>query len=510
MKRSARLRPLKSSYQQPYLCCISKFTPWIRANALLVATLSAVVLGVILGIGIRYAHPSPIAVLLISFPGEILMNMLKLLILPLVASSLIAGLSQMDVKSSASIAVWACTYYAVTTALAVIIGIALVLSVHPGDPSIRQQASVVSEEEEVSSLDIFLDLIRNVFPENLLQATMEQVRTKHTTKTLLLNSSVTKEFEVRELEYTSGMNMLGIIVFCVVFGMICANMGQKVSAVTEFFAALDHIITRMVKLAICYSPIGILSLIASNLLGIDDLSKTVQSLGMYMLTVIIGLIIHFSLTLPLIYYAVVRKNPFKFLQGMTQAMLTALGTSSSAATLPVTFQCLQVNNKVDPRVTRFVIPIGATINMDGTALYEAVASIFIAQLNGITLSFAQVLLVSITATLASIGAASVPSAGLITMIVVLNTVGLPTKDISLIIAVDWLLDRLRTCINVMGDAYGAAIVEHMCRKKLNTNDSAMTTDGSVDNGPAILMATKSSCDSVVESDRHMNCSTNHC
>ncbi|KAH8873304.1 Excitatory amino acid transporter 2 [Schistosoma japonicum] len=141
------------------------------------------------------------------------------------------------------------------------------------------------------------------------------------------------------------------------------------------------------------------------------------------------------------------------------AWITALGTASSAATLPITFRCLEQNLGIDKRVTRFVLPIGATINMDGTALYEAVASIFIAQING-----------NLTATLAAIGAASVPSAGLVTMMLVLTSVGLPTKDISLILAVDWLLDRIRTSINVMGDAVGAGIVNHLCHNELAQKD----------------------------------------
>ncbi|KFD56513.1 hypothetical protein M514_02617, partial [Trichuris suis] len=481
---------------------MTKFTRWFRSNSLLVATLSAVIFGVILGVAVRYAHPSPLAILLISFPGEILMNMLKLLILPLVVSSLIAGLSQMEVKSAASIALWACIYYAVTTALAVIVGIILVLFIHPGDPSIRQKSSSSAENEDVTSLDTILDLIRNVFPENLFQATMEQVRTKRITRVSNGTNSSTEmnNFDVVQLEYTRGMNMLGIIVFCVTFGIICASMRQRVRPVTDLFVALDHIVTCMVRMAICYSPIGIVSLIAGNLLRIDDLSKTVQSLGMYMLTVTVGLAIHFTLTLPLIYFVVVRKNPLKFLRGMIQAMLTALGTASSAATLPVTFQCLQAN-KVDSRVMRFVLPIGATINMDGTALYEAVASTFVAQLNGITLNFAQVLLVSVTATLASIGAASVPSAGLITIIIVLNTIGLPTNDISLLITVDWLLDRLRTCVNVIGDAYGAAVVEHLCREKLKTSGGCSMSFHEAENGPTVLMAVKSLNDSTTRNDQ---------
>lgn len=180
-------------------------------------------------------------------------------------------------------------------------------------------------------------------------------------------------------------------------------------------------------------------LIAGKIMEIGDLATTASQLGLYMLTVIVGLFIHACGTLSLIFFITTRQNPFKFFRGFLQAWVMALGTASSAATLPITFRCLEENNGIDKRVTRFVLPIGATVNMDGTALYEAVAAIFIAQMNKVSLNAGEVITVSLTATLASIGAASVPSAGLVTMLLVLTAVGLPTKDISLIVAVDWLL-----------------------------------------------------------------------
>ncbi|XP_016101253.1 putative sodium-dependent excitatory amino acid transporter glt-3 [Sinocyclocheilus grahami] len=224
------------------------------------------------------------------------------------------------------------------------------------------------------------------------------------------------------------------------------------------------------KLFKWYSPVGIASLICGKIAAIGDLEVVARQLGMYMVTVIVGLIIHGGLILPVIFFAVTRKNPFTFYSGIFQAWITALGTASSAGTLPVTFRCLEENLKIDKRVTRFVLPIGATINMDGTALYEAVAAIFIAQMNDISLDGGQIVTVSMTATLASVGAASIPSAGLVTMLLILTAVGLPTQDISLLVAVDWLLDRMRTSINVVGDSFGAGIVDHLSRAELAVID----------------------------------------
>merc|ERR1739836_261548 len=190
------------------------------------------------------------------------------------------------------------------------------------------------------------------------------------------------------------------------------------------------------------------------------------SLAWYFATVLIGLAIHSMVVLPVIYGVITRKLPFRFIANMTNAFTTAFGTASSSATLPVTMSLLEEKNGVDQRISRFVLPIGATINMDGTALYEAVAAIFISQIRQMQMSIGQVVAVSITATAASIGAAGIPQAGLVTMVMVLDTVGLPAEDVTLILAVDWLLDRFRTAINVLGDSIGAGIVYELSKNDL--------------------------------------------
>ncbi|KAM3174375.1 glutamate synthase [NADH] [Hymenolepis weldensis] len=262
----------------------------------------------------------------------------------------------------------------------------------------------------------------------------------------------------------------GLVTFSIAFGLGIASMGKQGRLMLDFFIIMNEIIMRLVRVIMWYAPVGITFLIISQIIGIDDLMSTVKGLGLYMLTVITGLFVHLFLTLMLMYFIICRKNPLVYMHGLFQAFFMALGTGSSSATLPVTFketpECLEGNLGIDARVTRFVLPIGATVNMDGTALYEAVACIFIAQINEFSLSIGQLVTVSITATLAAIGAASVPSAGLVTMVMVLTSVGLPIDDIALIIAVDWMLDRIRTSINVMGDAFGAGIVAHLCRDQL--------------------------------------------
>ncbi|KAI0216341.1 Excitatory amino acid transporter 1 [Lamellibrachia satsuma] len=269
---------------------------------------------------------------------------------------------------------------------------------------------------------------------------------------------------------TSGTNVLGLVVFSVVLGVIIGQMGESGRALKGFMDGLQEAIIKMVKLIIWYSPLGITFLIAGRIVGMSDPVNSFIQLGWYMMTVLIGLAIHEFITLTLIYFIFTRRNPFKLMLQMSQALLTALGTASSSATLPITLNCLEEKAGVDKRVSRFVLPVGATINMDGTALYEAVASIFIAQINNYELDAGQLITVSLTATAAAIGAAGVPEAGLVTMVIVLTAIGLPTDDIGLIFTIDWLLDRFRTQVNVWGDSVGAGVVERLSQKQLGQMD----------------------------------------
>ncbi|TNM90780.1 hypothetical protein fugu_003069 [Takifugu bimaculatus] len=451
----------------------------IMKNMVLTLTILGVFLGSIAGMLLRHISPLPAEVIMIiAFPGEILMRMLKMLVLPLVVSSLVTGLAGLDAKSSGRLGTRAMVYYMTTTVIAAVLGVVLVLLIHPGNPKLKANLGQGKKNEDVSSVDAFLDLVRNLFPENLVQACFQQVGGRTVTTKVPVPTNRTKgppQFTVkRSLQFKGGMNVLGLIGFFVAFGVIMGKMGEKAKLMLDFFNVLNDIVMRLVSAIMWYSPFGIACLICGKIISIADLEVVAKQLGMYMITVIVGLLIHGGIFLPTIYFVIVRQNPFKFFMGVFQAWVTALGTASSAGTLPVTFRCLEENLGIDKRVTRFVLPVGATINMDGTALYEAVAAIFIAQMNGISLDWGQIVTVSMTATMASVGAASIPSAGLVTMVLILTAVGLPTQDISLLVAVDWLLDRFRTSVNVVGDSYGAGIVYHLSKHELDSFDNQQT------------------------------------
>ncbi|KAG7230793.1 hypothetical protein INR49_019607 [Caranx melampygus] len=471
---------------------------FLKRNLFVLLTVAAVALGVILGFALRPHNLSLREIKYFAFPGELLMRMLQMLVLPLIVSSLVTGISSLDSKASGKMGVRAVIYYMVTTLIAVFIGIVIVMIIRPGKGSRDSPVTNSGNIEPVQAADAFLDLIRNMFPPNLVEACFKQyktvykktVHTRNVTVTLNITDSIsvtesnpsvnlsrvlhtiqeTVEETVPVSGSSNGVNALGLVVFSMCFGLVIGNMKQQGQALRDFFDCLNEAIMRLVAIIIWYAPLGILFLIAGKIVEMKDLAEVGSQLGMYTVSVIVGLLIHGLFVLPLLYFLVTRRNPYTFIGGLLQALITALGTSSSSATLPITFRCLEENNHVDKRVTRFVLPVGATINMDGTALYEAVAAIFIAQVNDMDLNFGQILTISITATAASIGAAGIPQAGLVTMVIVLTSVGLPTEDITLIIAVDWFLDRLRTTTNVLGDSLGAGIVEHLSRGELQNQD----------------------------------------
>ncbi|KAL2091755.1 hypothetical protein ACEWY4_011553 [Coilia grayii] len=462
---------------------------FLTRNAFVILTIAAVTIGIILGFGLRPYKMSYREVVYFSFPGELLMRMLQMLVLPLLVSSLITGMAALDGRASGKMGARAVVYYMTTTAIAVFIGIVMVLIIHPGKGS-RDEFTKQEKIEQVSPADAFLDLIRNMFPPNIVQACTQQFKTQYGKRVVHMkiavssvnvtedaNNSlfheVTREEVIPVLGTVNSINALGLVVFSMCFGLIIGNMKEQGQPLRDFFDCLNEAIMRLVAIIMWYAPVGIMFLIAGKIVEMDDITQMGSQLGMYTITVIVGLLIHAIVVLPTLYFLVTRKNPVVFIGGLLQALITALGTSSSSATLPITFKCLEENNKIDKRVTRFVLPVGATINMDGTALYEALAAIFIAQVNNMTLNFGQILTISITATAASIGAAGIPQAGLVTMVIVLTSVGLPTDDITLIIAVDWFLDRLRTTTNVLGDSIGAGIVAHLSRHELQGADAEM-------------------------------------
>ncbi|KAI9585664.1 excitatory amino acid transporter 1 [Glossina fuscipes] len=450
----------------------SKFRVFMQENLLTMLTVIGVFAGGLVGFIIKNSTGdwTKREIMYISFPGEIFLRMLKCLIVPLLVSSITSAIGGLDLSMSSKIATRAIAYYFITTISAVVLGICLVTSIRPGQGAkiVEKRMESVDKASKVLTPDTLMDLIRNMFTDNIIQSTMFQYRTE-----IYENTSISPPLPMEEWDFKpaqrEGSNVLGLVMFSVILGTTIGRMREKGQLLQDFFTTLSEAMMTITSWVIWISPLGVGFLIAAKIIEMDSIAATIQSLGWYFITVMLGLFLHGFGTIAVIFFLGTRRLPYRFIAKLSQVLATAFGTGSSSATMPLTIKCLD-GMGIDPRVTRFVIPVGATINMDGTALYEAVAALFIAQYREMSYSFGTIVAVSITATAASIGAAGIPQAGLVTMVMVLDTVGLEPKDVSLIIAVDWLLDRFRTTINVMCDALGTILVNHLSKKDLQKVD----------------------------------------
>jgi Na+/H+-dicarboxylate symporter len=279
------------------------------------------------------------------------------------------------------------------------------------------------------------------------------------------------------------MEILPLIVFALLFGAALSVLGDRGRPAIDVISALNDGVMQLVHWVILLAPVGIFGLVAARLGragGFAGFGPELRAVGGYTLTVLIGLGIHALVVLPLALRVLGRRRPLAYARGVGAALLNALSTASSSATLPLTMQGVEEENGVSSRTASFVLPLGATINMDGTAMYESVAAIFIAQVYGIPLGPGEQLIVFITATLAAIGAAGIPEAGLVTMVIVLTAVGLPVEGVGLVLTVDWLLDRFRTTVNVWGDSVGAAVIDRYERRPRGATPDVAAGHASVD------------------------------
>uniref|UniRef100_A0A182PJ08 Amino acid transporter n=1 Tax=Anopheles epiroticus TaxID=199890 RepID=A0A182PJ08_9DIPT len=438
---------MSNSYSTSGARPTSRWKRFVKSNLLTFLTVVGVFGGTALGLMLKNSSEpwTQREVMYIQYPGDLFLRMLKCLIVPLLVSSITSAIGSLDLSMSKKIAFRAIIYYFTTTVCAVILGIILVSTIRPGAGREVSNMGGKATTRQVLTADTLLDLVSS--------------------EPFLSLQRMPPVYKITS-EFTEGTNVLGLVMFSVVLGTCIGKMREKGKPLLGLFETLSEAMMIITSWVIWISPIGVLFLVAAKLLEMASFVEVLGQLGWYFMTVMLGLLLHGFGTISVIFFLTTRKMAFPYIAKMSQVLATAFGTGSSSATMPITIRCLD-NMGIDPRVTRFVIPVGATINMDGTALYEAVAALFIAQLRNIHLTFGHIVAVSVTATAASIGAAGIPQAGLITMVMVLDTVGLPAEDVTIIIAVDWLLDRFRTTINVMCDALGTILVNSLSKKDLS-------------------------------------------
>jgi Na+/H+-dicarboxylate symporter len=371
-----------------------------------------------------------------DFAGKLFLNALKMLIVPLIVSSIIVGVAGIGgTHGLGRLGGRTVVYYLTTSLLAILVGLMVVNLVEPGvvdgQPAkdlIGFSADAAEVQEKVAGkgtgdvVEVFLRLI----PTNVVEA-------------------------------ASSGQMLGLIFFSLLYGFFMTRITEDYAeAQYNFWQGVFEIMMKITDLIMRFAPLGVFALVAKVVAstGFDAFAP----LAMFFFSAVAALAIHFLVTLPLLLYFVGRVNPIRHYRAMGPALLTAFSTASSSATLPVTMECVEKNAGVSNRTTSFVLPLGATINMDGTALYECVAAMFIAQAYGIELGFATQFMVVLIALLTSIGVAGIPAASLVAIAIILAAVGLPVEGIGLILAVDRILDMMRTSVNVFSDSCGAVII----------------------------------------------------
>ena len=373
--------------------------------------------------------------------GIIFVNLLKLIAVPLVFASLIKGVASLsDISRLSKIGSRTVMLYLFSTVISVTIGLFFVNTIKPGD-SFSEEKKIELREKYSSKADLKINDANNLKNNGPLQFIVDVVPVN------IINSA------------SENKNMLQIIFFAILFGIaIIVIPDAKTEYVRGFFDGVNEIILYMVDLIMRFAPYGVFALLASLVVDFGASIDLFLALGYYSLTVSVGLLLMIFVVYPLLLKLFTKVNYFSFFKAISPAQMLAFSTSSSAATLPVTMDRCENNVGVSKEVSSFVLPLGATINMDGTSLYQAVAAVFIAQAFGYDLDLSAQLTIVLTATLASIGAAAVPGAGMVMLVIVLSSIGIDPEGIALIFAVDRILDMLRTVVNVTGDATVATIV----------------------------------------------------
>jgi len=393
-----------------------------------------ILLGMLLGIpvglilGPRASYLQPV--------GDIFIRLIRMIVVPLVFASLLVGTASLgDIRKLGRIGIKTIGYYLCTTAIAITIGLVIGNIVQPG--------STLDETTKNRLLDTY---------KNQAVERIEIAKKKPSVVETLI-----KIVPANPVESLAEANMLQIIFFALLLGISITLLPESRGLpLIEFFDSISEAMIKMVHLVMKLAPIGVMALIAVVIGKFG--TEILLSLLKYAAAVVIGLIIHMTVVYSTAVKTFAHMNPVKFFKGIRQAQLIAFSTSSSNATLPVTMECAEENLGVSEEVSSFVLPLGATINMDGTALYQGVAAIFIAQVYGLDLTLTDEITIVLMATLASIGAAGVPGIGVITLTMVLETLGLPLEGIALILGVDRILDMCRTSVNITGDASAAVII----------------------------------------------------
>ena len=401
-------------------------TPWYKKLhwQVLVGMVVGVVLGLAGGSGVVPYY---------AWVGELFLKLLKMVVVPLVVSSMIVGIARIgNPRQVGRLGARTLLYYMATSALSILTGMIIVNLFRPGVGI--ELATLDTTQEILTTSRTMKEVLFDIVPVNPVGAMADFGMSK-----------------------AGSAGLIGVIFFCILFGITTSALpAKKRDAILTFFEAIFEVMMKITGGIIRLAPLGVASLMATVLAEVGP--DVILPLLGYMGTVLVALGIHFFGTIPLLVLILGRRSPYRYMKDVGMALATAFTTASSNATLPVSMEVAEEKAKIDNKVSGFVLPLGATVNMDGTALYEGVAAIFVAQVYGRTLGMDEQMLIFITALLTSVGAAGIPHASLVMMTVVFQAVGLPLEAIGLLLGVDRILTMCRTATNVWSDLAGAAII----------------------------------------------------
>ncbi|XP_022339439.2 neutral amino acid transporter A-like [Crassostrea virginica] len=450
---------------------------FLSRNGLIISVLIGVALGFAFGFGLRPLAPSDDVITWIGLPGEIYMRLLKMLILPLIVASIITGTASMNPKTNGRLSVVSFCYILLSVAVGAVIAIILFFLIEPGS-SISLSGlgdKSYSVRRTIETSDMFADMIRNFFPDNVITACFQKTQTKYSqiSRTVIVNGTNSTVIEVHKvLSSASGFNILGLIVVCMLFGVTASNLGERVRLFINFFDNISILVIHLLNWIIWLTPVGVASLIVTAILRAADIKSVFTSMGMFVLAHSIGIVFHQLVLIPLIYFIATRKNPIYFLGFCLRPCLTVFGPPSTAVGIPDMLKTLDENLHVDPRVSHFFVPVAVSLCRCGSCIFICLSALFLAQLEGMTISASNVVIIGLLSTAGAMAVTPVPSSSIISILVVLSSIGIETHNVGLLMALEWYNDRIRTTSNATTMVLGAVIVEKICRTCLRTNQES--------------------------------------
>ncbi|XP_070535618.1 excitatory amino acid transporter 3-like [Ptychodera flava] len=440
-------------------------------NLLLLLTLVGVIVGFIIGFALQDVNLSRDALMWIGLPGELFLRGLKLSILPLVVSCVTTAVATLDLRVNGKMGLMTFGYIWTVLFISCMTGLALVSIIQPGSV---YSSDIPFQSKRYETQDVFADLFRNIIPENIVMACLHSTRTEYDLEKTYIEvngTNITKNIVIdKYTAYGGSTNLLGVVIFCIMLGMAMSVERESSRTMLGFLQDLRVLTFRILTTYMWTLPVGTASLIAVALLRVENIMQVWKTLGLFSAAVIIGESLHMFVTLPLIHFIVARRVLYKVYWGYTDAILIAMITKSSAATLPTLIKGMEQNNKVHKSVNSFVLPLCATFNRDGSCMFIMSGCLWLAQCSMLNLNAGQIVVVAALAMIIAFSLPSVPSGSIVAIVQICTTTNIPIEAIGLLITMEWLLDAIRTGVNCVSHGVASATVHHRMVNELEDED----------------------------------------